>query len=172
MIERIRAAQPEDAHAIAVVHVEGWLGAYRGLMHDEVLDALDVEERAATRRRWLEAPGSPEMRCWVLERDDRIVGFVNTGPTREEDLDATSHELFAIYVLPEVIGTGAGRVLMQHTLADLAARGYAEVVLWVLVENDATLGFYDAAGFTPDVRVEPKEQPGARCLKRRLRRAL
>ena len=61
---------------------------------------------------------------------------------------------------------------MDHTLADLAARGYPEVVLWVLVENDATLRFYDAAGFLPDARVEPKEQPGARCLKRRLRRAL
>lgn len=172
MPDTIRPAIPDDAHAIAVIHVAGWRHAYRGLMDDALLDALDVAERARTRRRWIEQPRDPALRCWVLERDGQVVGFANTGPARDEDLDAASHELLAIYLAPDAIGTGAGRRLMTHALADLAARGYAEVVLWVLTENDATLRFYDAAGFEPDPRVEPEPHPGARCPKRRLRRPL
>jgi len=41
----IRPATPEDARAIAEVHVASWRYAYRGLLPDDVLDRLSVEER-------------------------------------------------------------------------------------------------------------------------------
>src|SRR3972149_4160057 len=41
----IRTAVAEDAPGLATVHVRGWQLAYRGLMADEFLDGLSVEER-------------------------------------------------------------------------------------------------------------------------------
>jgi len=41
----IRTAVAEDAPGLATVHVRSWQLAYRGLMADEFLDGLSVEER-------------------------------------------------------------------------------------------------------------------------------
>ena len=43
----VRTAQPDDAAAVAEVHVRAWQAAYRGLMADEFLDSLRPEDRAA-----------------------------------------------------------------------------------------------------------------------------
>ena len=45
----LRDATPDDAHAIATVHVASWQVAYRGFMPDAVLDGLSVDDRA---RKW------------------------------------------------------------------------------------------------------------------------
>ena len=45
----IRPAIPADARPIAEVHVRTWQEAYRGIVPDAVLDALDVDDRE---RRW------------------------------------------------------------------------------------------------------------------------
>ena len=41
---RIRTATPEDARAIAEVHVASWRAAYRGVLPDTYLDRLSVDE--------------------------------------------------------------------------------------------------------------------------------
>lgn len=168
----IRAATPDDAHGITVVHVRGWQRAYRGLFSDELLDGLDIEEATPRRRSWLESPRDPSNASWVIEDDDSISGFAMTGPTRDADLDATSHELYAIYVLPERIGSGLGRALMDHVVADLGARGFVEIVLWVLCDNTGSVRFYERAGFVPDARVSRVTHGETGLLKQRMRRTI
>ena len=51
----IREATPEDARAIATVHVASWRTTYRGLLRDAYLDSLDLEALSAAcaeRNRW------------------------------------------------------------------------------------------------------------------------
>ncbi len=168
----IRPAVPDDAHGITVVHVRGWQSAYRGLFSDELLDGLDIEEATPRRRGWLEAPRDPANASWVIEDDDGISGFAMTGPTPDTDLDTTSLELYAIYVLPERIGSGLGRALMDHVIADLAARCFAEIVLWVLCDNTGSVRFYEHAGFIPDERVRPVTHGETGLLKQRMRRPI
>ena len=43
----IRPAEPEDALAVARVHVRTWQAAYRSLLPDHYLDQLRAEDRAA-----------------------------------------------------------------------------------------------------------------------------
>ena len=43
----VRSARPGDAEAIAQLHVASWRVAYRGIVDDAYLDALDVGARAA-----------------------------------------------------------------------------------------------------------------------------
>lgn len=59
MVVEVRRAVPEDARAIAAVHVGAWQVAYRGLMADELLDGLSVAQREEVWREALAGGGSP-----------------------------------------------------------------------------------------------------------------
>ncbi len=151
-MDRIRPAVPDDARAIAEIHVGGWRAFYRGHAPDELLAGFDPERRAQGWRSDIERrsrPGRPE-RIWVIERDGEVVGFCSTGPSGEPDADDGTAEVFAIYLRPDTVGTGAGRAIFAHAVEDLRARGFTRGVLWVLGSNDMGRHFYEAAGWRPD----------------------
>ncbi len=142
----IRPATPDDAEAIAQVHVQAWRTTYRGLMPDAVLDALDVNQRA---QRWRDIFANREPRTAVLVAEDaagRVVGFTSGGPGRDADLDpAYDGELYAIYVLQDHQRGGLGRALMAALVERLRAEGFCAMFLWVLDGNQARR-FYEAMG--------------------------
>lgn len=146
----IRPAVSGDARRIAEIHVAGWRAAYRGQMPDAFLESLSVDQRAEVRLRDIETPRTPAHRTWVAEDVERIVAFALTGPSRDEGAGADVAELFALYADPARWGTGAGRALTDHVLADLGRRRTREVMLWVLEGNARARRFYQIAGFTPD----------------------
>lgn len=154
MQRQIRAATLADAEAIGRIHLASWQAAYRGVLPDALLDGLDLAERIARRRAALAAP-APGSRDWVIVEADDVIGWASTGPARDDDLGPASYELYAIYLAPTQVGTGAGRALMTHALADAGDRGFDEMTMWVLRGNDRALRFYAAAGFAPDPRVAP-----------------
>lgn len=145
---RIREGTPADAAACARVHVEGWRWAYRGLLPDEHLDRLSVEDRE---RMWREGFGPPGDRvAWVAGSGASVVGFCVTGPSEDADADRRTAEVYAIYLLPEVVGTGVGRRLFEHALEDLRRRGFRTATLWVLERNERARRFYERAGWRTD----------------------
>lgn len=149
MTVQIREAVPADAGAIAGIHVRSWQHAYRGQLSDGYLDGLRVDDRLELHRRSLEQP-PPEYRMWVAEQDGRITGFACTGRSEDADADDATGELFAIYLDPDRVGTGLGRALFEHAVADLWSRGYARATLWVLRSNERARRFYEAAGWRAD----------------------
>jgi ribosomal protein S18 acetylase RimI-like enzyme len=147
----IRAATPDDARAIAEIHVAGWRFAYRGQMPDDLLASLSVDEREAKWRGWIGRPSDPAQRTAVAVLDDgRVTGFVDSGPERAKEPAAGTAEIYAIYVSPARIGSGVGRALFEWTVGDLRARGFVDVVLWVLDTNGRARRFYEAAGMAAD----------------------
>jgi len=52
MIE-LRRAVPDDARTMATVHIAAWRTAYRGLVPDTFLYALDHEQRSEQFRRFI-----------------------------------------------------------------------------------------------------------------------
>jgi GNAT superfamily N-acetyltransferase len=155
-VEEIRPGRPEDAAAIAQIHIGGWQAFYRGQVPDAMLDGFDLERRTDGWRRQLEdLPG--HHRLWVLERDGRIIGFCATAHSADPDAGPETGEIPALYLSPEVVGTGVGRRLFGHAVADLRTRGFAEATLWVLVSNALGRRFYEAAGWRPDGT--EKDQP-------------
>jgi ribosomal protein S18 acetylase RimI-like enzyme len=146
---RIREAEPADAPALAELHVRAWRGAYRGQLSDEFLDGLRVEDWLERHRRALEQP-PPELRTWVAEDGARIVGFAVTGRSEDGDADERVAEVYAIYLDPERVGTGLGRVLFEHSVRDLADRGFETATLWVLESNARARRFYERAGWRLD----------------------
>jgi GNAT superfamily N-acetyltransferase len=140
-VNHVRIAHSDDAAAIAALHVCSWQLAYRGQIPDDYLDGLTAElpERTAQRREYLTFP-RPDHRTWVAERDGCVVGFAHIGPSREQDLPTDTAEVYAIYLDPDVVGTGVGRMLFARAIDDLRLRG-----LW---DSDA-LGAHDERARTP-----------------------
>ena len=149
---RIREATPQDAEAIAGIHVRAWQTAYRGQLSDDYLDQLRVDERLDMHRSALEAPPA-EYRMWVAEDSGRPIGFAVTGKSQDADAEDRTAELFAIYLEPEQLGTGIGRALFEHAVDDLRQRGYRTATLWVLETNARARRFYEIAGWVHDGRV-------------------
>jgi ribosomal protein S18 acetylase RimI-like enzyme len=147
----IRPATVEDARALAQVHVDTWRSAYTGIMPDDALAALDVDEWAERRRGYLVDPG--QFHTLVADAGT-VIGFVTFGPYRTDgnpdDADPSIGEVLAVYVHPAHQGTGAGRALMDAALAELRARGYREVRLWVLEDNHPSRRFYERYGLATD----------------------
>lgn len=141
----IRPATPDDAEAVARVHVETWRAAYAHALSAEGLDSLSVTDRAEMHRR------SPPV---VAEVDGEIVGFVSVGPGTDPETDG---ELYAIYVLPDHWGSGVGRALMQAGEERLRELGHQHAILWVLEDNPRARRFYEAAGWTLDGTRRPIE---------------
>ncbi|HEX9124005.1 MAG TPA: GNAT family N-acetyltransferase [Actinomycetota bacterium] len=151
MTLRIREAVPDDARAIAEVHVRSWQHAYRGQLSDDYLDGLRVEDRLEQHRHALERP-PPEYRMWVAEEQGRTLGFACTGRSEDADADDRTAEFYAIYLHPEHVGTGLGRSLFEYALADLRERGFRVATLWVLQTNERARRFYETAGWFTDGR--------------------
>lgn len=150
----IRREEPDDAEAIARVHVHGWQVGYAGIMPDEVLGRLNVRAWAQRRRDVGTADPDHPFTTLVTEADGVIIGFATFGPYRNNqdrgDLDPTYGEIVAIYVEPTHWGTGTGRALLAAARAGLADRGWTEYRLWVLADNVRARLFYERAGLAPD----------------------
>ncbi|MGD0017872.1 MAG: GNAT family N-acetyltransferase [Candidatus Limnocylindrales bacterium] len=146
----VRRAGPDDARAIAEVAVAGWQAAYRGILPDDFLDALRVDPRAAAWREILVRDVDGGTPTWVAESGDRIVGFVGSGPPRDDDVPLPAAEVYAIYVLPQCWRLGLGRALLDAAVAHWHAAGAETLALWVFEANAQARAFYEAMGWLPD----------------------
>src|SRR6266540_4156357 len=142
---RVRTAHRGDVREIAALHVRAWQRAYRGLMPDFLLDSLSVVEREAEWKRAMSH--QPQLQVLVVDVDHRVLGFSAAGPSRDGDAARGTAEVYAIYVDPDHVGTGLGRILLAHTLEDFRSRGYRTATLWVLEGNDRARRFYELAGW-------------------------
>jgi ribosomal protein S18 acetylase RimI-like enzyme len=155
----LRPARPDDADAVARVHVRTWQAAYRGLLPDGYLDSLRAEERA---RRYNFGSLDPRLPATIVAVDSAsaIVGFATTAPARDAEC-VGSGELAALHVDPDAWGRGIGQALVVAARAQLVERGFEDAILWVLVGNARAQRFYRADGWLPDGARRTEEVWGA-----------
>ncbi len=140
----IRQANPDDSARIAEVHVNTWRTTYPGIVSDEVLDGLSVENR---QRMWdaTLTTHRDDNYVYVVEQEDgHIVGFAWAGKEREGE-PGHGGEIYAIYLLEEHQGKGWGKQLFLAITERLSREGFDSMILWVLADNP-TRGFYEAMG--------------------------
>jgi GNAT superfamily N-acetyltransferase len=146
----VRPGTRQDQDAVAAVRVATWRSAYRGLVPDGFLDAMDPAAEGIRRRaRYPEWPA--EVYQYVAVSGGQVVGFVEGGRYRDPD-DPTGGcgEVYALYVLPQEQGRGTGTALLELALEHLRGAGLTPVLLWVLRDNAASRRFYQRRGFTAD----------------------
>ena len=156
---QIRPMTIADCDRVSEIRVLGWQFAYRGLMPQPFLDALSAKADAE-RRQARFGQGDGSVLNLVASVGDEIIGWAALGPYREGELRTGDAELYAIYLDPKHVGTGAGRALMQEALRQCAARGHDRVYLWVVRGNARARRFYEHAGFRADGAEEPYEVEG------------
>ena len=144
---RIRLAVPEDALAVARVHVLTWQAAYRGLLPDAYLDSLRPEDRAG--RYDFTHTDVQKPRTIVAEVDGAICGFASTMPARDAERPGVG-ELGALYVSPAHWGCGVGVALIEAARAHMLEQGSRSALLWLLKGNERGGRFYRRDGWLPD----------------------
>ena len=146
----IRRALVGDARAIAEIGVLGWQAAYRGILPDDFLAGLAVPPRAVAWAAMLESDADAASPAWVAERDGVVVGYVSTGPPRDEDVPLPAAEVYAIYILPGAWRNGFGRALLGTAVEEWRGRLVTTLLLWVLEDNARGRRFYEGMAWAPD----------------------
>ncbi|MEU8156766.1 GNAT family N-acetyltransferase [Micromonospora sp. NPDC048986] len=150
----IRREEPDDAEAVARVHVHGWQAGYAGFMPDEVLGRLNVVAWAQRRRDVGTADPEHPFTTVLGEVDGLVVGFTTFGPYRRnqdrDDLDPTVGEVVALYVEPAHWGDGTAAALLDAARSGLSERGWAGYRAWVLADNRRARRFCERVGLSPD----------------------
>ena len=176
----IRPAVPNDAQAVACIHVLGWRFAYQGLISQDYLDSLSIAEDTERMRGYLsqlpqnlppnnlasvQGPNDGEKRSFMLAvRDDAVLGFCHfsAAPNNADRVERATPggtmngRLHSLYIDPDALGQGIGHALMSHALSTFAVWECERAPLWVLEGNSRTISFYERQGWqlTGDTKVD------------------
>lgn len=139
-----RPGRPDDAQALARLHAEAWVAAYRDLLPAEVLAGFTLERRLPLWRSLLKHPekalvlvaetdaGAARGMLWLRRISAEGAGFAS--------------EIVVIAVDPARQRRGVGRQLMAALGERLMALAVPDTYLWVYRDNAAARAFYEAVG--------------------------
>ena len=127
----IRKATRADARQIAEIVVEDWKKAYRGIIDDDYLDSMSVEERYQRELQRYQI-------YMVAEVEKEILGFAWNEIADDEASDC---EIIALYVRYEKRKNGIGRTLFQDSVDFFRASGKKKIIIWCLKEIIKPDGF-------------------------------
>ncbi len=160
---RVRRACRDDAPRIAEIHVRSWQAAYRGILPDALLEGLSVSEREQSWNALLHDGDSHWLTLVAESPGGALTGFCSVAtPSCDEGAGEKTAEIGALYVDPGHWREGVGAAMLSAALAELAGRGWRDVVLWVLPENRPALAFYDRFGFAIEEGAEKLEERSGR----------
>ena len=140
----IRRVRPGDENDLARIQTQSWKAAFAAILDGETLERCTDLSRAADMYRALLEDGHGN--GYLLLTDGRAHGIAWWDAARDAEM-AGKAELICIHSLPDQWHMGFGTRLMERVLADIAAQGYAEVMLWVFAENHRARAFYEKLGF-------------------------
>jgi ribosomal protein S18 acetylase RimI-like enzyme len=141
----VRPPAEDDASTLAEIQISAWRAAYRGVMTDEYLDAMDSERYAEGWARNIANP-KPGTVQLVAQAGNQVVGFCIFGPATG-DADSAFGQLYAINVHPQWWAKGAGSALFSAAEEKLATLGYDKAFLWVEANNKRAIDFYAKRGW-------------------------
>ena len=143
----VRPAAPADLPAI------GRLGALLVRMHHDFDPARFIAAVPRTEERYASFLGrqleEPDVVVLVAERAGEVLGYTYAGVEGPDymALRGPAGVLHDIVVDPAQRGQGVGRLLLEATVAALAARGAPRVVLETAERNEAAQRLFARAGF-------------------------
>ncbi|MGM0437027.1 MAG: N-acetyltransferase family protein [Bacillota bacterium] len=138
----IREAKSSDVKDITKVHVESWKTTYKNIFPVEFLETINFDKRYKLWEKILNHSGDELV--YLLEFDNKVVGFLSAGPAREESFDYEA-EIYALYVLEDYQNKGLGQKLFETALDYIKNKGYESIYVWVLKDNPS-VEFYKKMG--------------------------
>lgn len=136
----IRYIMPADNRiAISNVYEQSWKYAYRDIIPQDYLNSIPEGQ-------WTSTLDNQDRNTLICIDNDKIIGTSSFGKPRFEQFQNYG-EIISIYLLPDYIGKGYGKILMKAVLSELKKQGYENIFLWVLEENKRARNFYEQYGF-------------------------
>ena len=164
----VRRARPADARRLGEIHVLAWQAAYVGVMPDDYLAGLSVDDRAQMWERSIGAP-RPGQVVLVVADDGGVQGFAVFGPEENDPEEVEVAEIQGINVDPAAWGRGLGRRLLRRCTEVLLSQGYRQAVLWVVPANSRARGLYESENWRADGAEREDELLGVRVRDMRYR---
>jgi GNAT superfamily N-acetyltransferase len=134
----------DDLSAAAQVCVDSWQHAYRGIVPQRYLDKLSPQS-------WISVWKADPAGCLIALLDGKIVGTGYITFARDEARPDYG-EIVSLYLLPEAMGRGIGRMLWQAAAEHCREQGLTGLCLWTLAANSHACRFYEHMGMTASGR--------------------
>ncbi|QGQ98151.1 N-acetyltransferase [Paenibacillus psychroresistens] len=122
----IRWAQMDDIHDLAYVYSESYRKAYVGIIPDEFLDQVSLNERDQYFRKSL---SEDKQKIAIMSLDEKAIGLLIFDFQGEADLPENSAEILAIYLMKDYWGSGFGKLFLNWGMDRINELGYANVFL-------------------------------------------
>ena len=132
-------AHSDDRLAISKIYEESWKYAYKGFIPQKYLDSIPEG-------RWSKNFDIPGWKTLVCIVDGKYIGTSSFCKSRFDQFPDFG-EIISIYFLPEYMGKGYGKKLLEASILELNKMGFNELFLWVLDDNITAKKFYDHLGF-------------------------
>ncbi len=129
----------DDPLEISKIYESSWKYAYKGIIPQGYLDSIPTGQ-------WANSINKVGLNSLVLIECGRIIGTASFCKSRWEKY-GDHGEVVSIYFLPDYIGKGYGRLLLNKCIEELKKCGFNKVLLWVLEENHRARKFYEKNGF-------------------------
>ena len=128
---RVRDARPEERTALETIQYEASL-----VWEEDRPFVLANPDMIVVEPGWIAAG-----RVRVATRDDRVLGFSVVLP-----LETGEHDIDGLFVTPDAMRQGIGRLLIEDAKATAWAHGATRIVV---AANLRAVGFYERCGFVP-----------------------
>ncbi len=140
MNTKIRKINNTDSRLeISNIYEQSWKYAYKGIIPQEYLNSIPSGQ-------WCSAIDNPDRHTLVMLVENKIIGTASYCKSRFENYKDWG-EIISIYFLPEYIGKGYGKQLLEKAVEELKAMGFKTIFLWVLEGNHRARYFYEKCGF-------------------------
>lgn len=136
---QFRDAVEADLPAIVAIYNATIPG--RGVTAD--LDPVSVESRYD----WFRSHSPDRRPLWVMEADDRTVGWISFSDFYGRPAYAASAEL-SVYLDASVRGKGTGRIALERAIAFAPSFGIETLLGFIFGHNDVSLRLFERLGFT------------------------
>jgi GNAT superfamily N-acetyltransferase len=132
-----------DCKDVARVITTSWNETYRGIVPDEFLDNLYLNEDERAERSYNRFD-EKENHQYVLEVKHAVVGYLNVG--KSDDKEYTNcGEIHAIYIINNYKGNGYGKEMINAGINELKSMGFDKMIIGCLVGNPSN-EFYKHIG--------------------------
>ena len=139
----IRKRELKDCHDIAHIVTIAWNETYQGIVPSWFLEDLknNETERAQLSIEKFDVNNNHQ---FVLEIDNKIVGFVNFGISLDNQF-VNCGEIFALYIIKKYHGNGFGKKLVEEAIKELKQLKCDKMIIACLKGNPSN-EFYKHIG--------------------------
>lgn len=131
---------------IALVQLNSWKKAFKGILSDKQLQSLRIEDFSENWKIILRREGRSNY-IWLNE-NKRGQGFVSYGKPLDGN-ERADFEIYGIYVDPIYWRNGIGYQLLRFAIDNLSnIKASSKTILWTMKRNELSQNFYKKFGFT------------------------